>query len=379
MRFLTFVFMSAVRYDHCLSGRTRRMADALAAVGHRVYFVEMPSLKASAYRLASLRRAESVVGNPGVVRVFPFPAFLRLHSTGVGRYWVRRVQRRLLSQIPDMGDAVVVVSTPWWAPILRGLPHRLLCYDYIDHLSVHSTASVMGTWDGELLSQCDLVTTVSETLERSIRQRVDHSRVALIPNGVESTWLDSPPPALPRSGITGGKGGPIAGFIGALFEWIDLSLLVAVAEELPEMTFALAGPTRAGVDVSCLRRVRNIRLFPAQRYCDVPRWIGAFDVCLIPFKNDVVSHSADPIKLYEYLALGKPVVSSLPFGVTSDPAPMLVGETAARFADCVRRSLQDTDSQAVRKAFARRHTWEQRAAHLLAVVKNGVPALAVSS
>ena len=402
---LSFVFLSAVRYDHCLSGRTRRIADALASTGHDVTFVEMPSLKASSLRLIPFSRNNGDAAlfppnkngdaalfppsypspppplesdssfiihpssfPPRILRLPPFPAFLRFHSTPPARLWTRFVQQRLITKIPNLHNAAIIVSTPWWLPILQGLPRRILCYDYIDHLSVHSATPIMSTWDEKLLAISDLVTTVSETLQHSLCQRLDPARITLLPNAVESAWLDSPIPPIPRSTITGHHDKPIAGFIGALFEWIDIPLLAAAAAALPHTLFVLAGPTRAGIDISPLLHFPNIRLFPAQPYPDVPRWISAFDVCLIPFKNDIISHSADPIKLYEYLALGKPVVSSLRFGAAADPAPIRVAHSPAQFAHCIRQSLQESNSHAQRISYARRHTWQKRASTLLSLL-----------
>ncbi|MCY2951135.1 MAG: glycosyltransferase [Planctomycetota bacterium] len=414
---LSFVFLSAVRYDHCLSGRTRRIADALASTGHDVTFVEMPSLKASSLRLIPFSRKNGDAAlfppsypppptppaspshptprqGPGEGFLIPparpapplqsdssfiihhssfpppFPAFLRFHSTPPARLWTRFVQQRLITRIPNLANAAIIVSTPWWIPILQDLPRRILCYDYIDHLTVHSATPIMSTWDDNLLAISDLVTTVSETLQHSLCQRLDPARIALLPNGVENAWLDSTVPPIPRSAITGGPDRPIAGFIGALFEWIDMPLLAAAAAALPHTLFVLAGPTRAGIHISPLRRFPNIRLFPAQPYPDVPRWIRAFDVCLIPFKNDLISHSADPIKLYEYLALGKPVVSSLRFGSAADPPPMLVADSPAQFAHCIRQSLQESNSHAHRISYARRNTWEKRASNLLCLLQD---------
>jgi glycosyltransferase involved in cell wall biosynthesis len=368
----SFVFFSAVRYDHCLSGRTRRLADALACMGHDVTFVEMPSLKAAASRLCHRNNSGRDDPGPRIVRLPPFPAFLKLHATSPARLWVRFLRRQLAAKIPNLERAVVIVSTPWWLPILKDLPRGLLCYDYIDHLSVHSGvrhARIMSDWDDELLGMSDVVTAVSETLRRSLGRRLDPARIRLVPNGVESAWLDSPIDPIPRSVITGGVDRPIAGFIGALFEWVDIPLLTATAAAMPDTVFALAGPTRLGVDLAPLRQFDTIRCFPAQPYDDVPRWIRAFDVCLIPFKNDIISHCADPIKLYEYLALGKPVVTSVPFGIPGDPAPMLVADGPGQFADCIRKCLCETNSHDERIAYARRHTWERRASDLLELIR----------
>src|SRR5512146_1092117 len=105
----SFVFLAAVGYDHCLSGRTRRLADILAGMGHDVTFVEMPSVRAMAARLSQLGHARRPAGNVRVIRVAPFPAFLRLSQTPLAKAWVRWTQRQLARQIPNINESILVV------------------------------------------------------------------------------------------------------------------------------------------------------------------------------------------------------------------------------------------------------------------------------
>jgi glycosyltransferase involved in cell wall biosynthesis len=154
----------------------------------------------------------------------------------------------------------------------------------------------------------------------------------------------------------------VAGFVGALFEWIDLDLLIATANVAPDILFVFVGPTRRGVSIDRLRTLPNVRCFGAQSFEVVSRWIQAFDVCMIPFRQDPVSDCADPIKLYEYLALGKPVVGTSQFGPRSDPAPMCVVSDALGFARSIRQAIHGSpDQRASRIAYALRHTWTHRA------------------
>ena len=97
----------------------------------------------------------------------------------------------------------------------------------------------------------------------------------------------------------------------------------------------------------------------------MPQWIQAFDVCLIPFKKDTISLRADPIKLYEYLALGKPVVSTLQFGEAA--THVLVAGDPKRFAEAIKRSAADAGKgKTERIEFARHHTWRRRAGDFIA-------------
>jgi glycosyltransferase involved in cell wall biosynthesis len=345
-------------------------------MGHEVTFVEMPSVRA-ALRLGSpLPAMGALGGRPAaregirVVRLLPLPGYLRMPASALARRWAGRAARRLGLGVPSLGQAVLVVSTPWWVPVVRGLARGLLLYDYIDHVSVHAGTRHAGTfaaWDAELLSLSDAVVAVSEALRQDIARRAPSARVFLIPNGVDQRWVDAPVQGMPRDRLTSRPDRPIAGFLGALFEWVDVALLADTARALPEVEFVLVGPRRRGVGLGALRALPNVRCFPAQPYHEVPRWIRSFDVCLIPFKKGVIGACADPIKLYEYSALGKPIVSTLEFPRPGDAPPVTVASTRTEFAEAIQRAVRDPGAERARRiAFARNQTWQRRASDLLA-------------
>lgn len=181
-----FVFFTAVLYDSCLGGRSVHLAEMLAAQGHQVTFVDMPGTRAALSHACRFSTQPTAGNRVRVMRLVPLPAYLRLYPSMVTRSWIGYTSRTLQRRIPDLAKAIVVVSTPWWVPIVQTLPHALLCYDYIDHVSVHTSAphhERFLAWDATLLSTSTMITTVSATLQRDIVSRVATDRVFLIPNG----------------------------------------------------------------------------------------------------------------------------------------------------------------------------------------------------
>lgn len=100
---------------------------------------------------------------------------------------------------------------------------------------------------------------------------------------------------------------PVIGYIGSIHEWIDLELIEWLAIQRPQWSFLLVG--HAAVDVTRLRAMPNIRFAGAQPYQDLPCWAKAFDAAIIPYRLNRQVANANPLKLREYLATGKPVVS----------------------------------------------------------------------
>jgi len=370
----SFVFLAATGFDSLISGRTRRLAELLAARGHDVSFVELPTVRTA---LSPPRRfGARLAGDTSirVVRPWPLPGYLRLGGTALARRWADRTARALARWIPDLDASVVVVSTPRWWPVVHRMSRAILCYDYIDHIQVQAGprgGGVFHDWDAELLNACDLVTTFSDPLRTYLADRVDAACIFMVPNGVPGEWLDRPPRPLRRETLTPRHDRIIAGFLGSLYEWIDVDLLARTARALPHVEFVLVGPTRRGVRLDAMRSMSNVRCLGPVSFPNVPSTIAAFDVCLIPFRRDVIAECADPLKVYEYCALGKPVVSTVAFGAGDGGAPIVVASDQDDFAVAIERAAsEDSDAQrTARMTYARGHTWEKRAEDFVAVVE----------
>jgi glycosyltransferase involved in cell wall biosynthesis len=355
-----FVFLGSTTYETCLSGRTRQLAIVLAQRGHDVTFVEFPSVRASLSGLmrSAVRQADDA--NIRVVRLCPLPGYGRAPMPPIDRLWQKWSARRLIRRLPDLSQSAVIVTTPWWWPIVRRLPRRVLCYDYIDHVSVHLgpvQENLFMQWDDALLAASDVVTTVSLPLRDHLRDRAPSQRIVTIPNGVNADWIGDVTEAANRTGR------PKAGFIGSLFEWVDVDLIVETARLLPDIDFVLVGPRPKGFDASRFDGLSNIQLLDAIPYTQVPDMIRSLDVGLIPFRPGIVSQCADPLKLYEYCAFGKPVVSSIRFRPDNRLTPAVDGSSAREFAEHIRTVIeQDTNAwRRNRIAYARASTWDVRA------------------
>ncbi len=378
---LPFVFFAGTSFGSVLSGRTRQLAEALDGRGHSVVFVELPSLRNTLdgkLRLGRYRPADSRID---IARLAPLPRFIRSRSDRAARLWLRYASRALHRWIPELGDAVVVTSTAWWAPLVERLPARVRCYDYIDHIQVMAGAAPLEefqAWDRALLERSDFVTTVSEPLRVHVEPIVGSERIHMLPNGVRSEWVDSPVEPVPRENLSPRPDRPLVGFLGALFEWIDVDLLAATAREMPDTEFVFVGPTRLGVSVSALKALPNADCLLPVPFSVVPSVIQAFDICLIPFRRDRIAECADPLKVYEYCSQGKPVVSTVGFCIHEERAPITVATTTQDTVRAIRTLLEKDrpDARRERIEFARRHTWERRAddlVHAARRVMQGAP------
>lgn len=167
---------------------------------------------------------------------------------------------------------------------------------------------------------------------------------------------------------------PVLGFAGSLTpEKVDFALLEELALARPDWTLVLLGPAapESRDALARLARLPNLHRVGGVPYAELPRYVAAFDVALIPYAANAYTRCCFPLKLFEYLAAGKAVVATgLPDLAGMEPDVLLV-EGAAAFERAVTESLAragDAD-RARRAAIASQNTWETRASRLLGLVE----------
>ena len=159
----------------------------------------------------------------------------------------------------------------------------------------------------------------------------------------------------------------MVGFVGGLSEWVDTALLATVARSRPEWTFALVGPSGGG-DLTRLRGLHNVRLLGPRPYEDLPRHLAAMDVGLIPFVQNRLTWHADPIKAYEYLAAGLPVVATDLPALRRLAHVIRLADSPEGFVQQIEAALRDGSGRAERQAEAARHSWNSRFAQFEALL-----------
>ena len=192
------------------------------------------------------------------------------------------------------------------------LAHRLgeeLCVYYcIDDYAAHPGVDpgVIGARDEALSRTADVLFVAPPALLAA--KRALNPNVVPAPHGVDlALFASAADPATPVPEPARNLSGPVVGYFGSIHEWIDIPLLEWLAVQRPHWSFLLVG--HAHTSVEGLRRLPNVHLTGAQPYADLPGWAKAFDVAIIPYRLNRQVANANPLKLREYLATGKPVVS----------------------------------------------------------------------
>lgn len=351
------VYLWAVIDWHFRVQRPQHLARALAENGHRVFyisnnFVDNPTPGFSIEPLDKDHRLYQVhlhlAGAPTIYAQIPTSE----QSVQLARGLV------LFAQWHGGNDAVSIVQHPYWTAFAGRWPATRVLYDCMDHHAgfANNTAGIVAE-ERRLVACSDLVVVTSQWLAQEIGR--DNVPVALIRNATEFSHFNEPPPKV----FADRAGRKVMGYYGAIADWFDLDLVRAVAERFPEHLVLLIGGDTAGASVS-LADLDNVHCTGEVKYSELPYWLHGFDVCLLPFKVEPLTLATNPVKVYEYLSAGKPVVSvDLPEMVQFGNL-VRVASTREAFGDAVADVLATPESPALvaaRKAFAAQQTWAHRA------------------
>ncbi|MFA0779671.1 MAG: hypothetical protein RJAPGHWK_001175, partial [Candidatus Fervidibacter sp.] len=137
---------------------------------------------------------------------------------------------------------------------------------------------------------------------------------------------------------------PRIGFVGVIAEWVDIKLLIKIASWRPRWSFVLVGPIKRSIALPDLPP--NIYLLGPKPYDMVPAYLQGIDVAIIPFeRTEFITRYVNPIKLYEYLAAGKPVVTT-PMGDYDGLETFVhIAETPEAFASAIEVAMKETTPQ----------------------------------
>ena len=206
------------------------------------------------------------------------------------------------------GPLVAWYYTPMMLPFSRHLATSALVYDCMDELSKFRFAPEgLLELEQELIDKADLVFTGGSSLFEAKKDR--HNSVHLFPSSVDRAHFGKARGAIADPADQAALAHPRLGFFGVLDERFDIALLDRVAELRPKWSFVMVGPV-VKIAPEELPQRPNIRYLGAKTYGELPAYLAGWDVALMPFAMNESTQFISPTKTPEYLAGGKPVVST---------------------------------------------------------------------
>ena len=281
-----------------------------------------------------------------------------------GAWAVRRAIR-----LTGIREPVLWFVVPHPSFMLDAVPHTLAIYYCIDDYAAHPGVDMahITACDALLTQRADHVFVAPPALVDA-KRRVNPA-TSFSPHGVDVELFARAQAAetvVPARAAA--LKGPVIGYFGLIAAWTDIELIEWLAVQRPHWNFLLVGHAHVAVDG--LARLPNVSLVGAQPYESLPGWAKAFDVAIIPYRMNRQVMNANPLKLREYLATGKPVVTVPTPEVDRFKGVLSIAADREEFLAAVEASLNDMDSNAVarRMSAVQAMSWESRTQETLWVV-----------
>lgn len=262
----------------------------------------------------------------------------------------------------EFDDPVLWYYSPMMAEWSLGeIPSRAIVYDCMDELSQFKGAPTrLIENEKRLLDSADIVFTGGYELFE--KKRKQHQNVHVFGCGVEYDHFARAQdlgPGVPEDIRAIGK--PIAGWFGVIDERMDYELVGRVADLMPDWSFVLIGPV-VKVDPSELPQRANIYWLGPRDYAQLPDYCRAFDACMMCFAINEATEFINPTKALEYLATGKPVISTPVADVVRQYSDLItIASDAESFAEGLRRAKGATRDERIALGIekARKCSWEE--------------------
>ncbi len=351
---------------------------------HRVLFVEpfnsLPSLIREAKLQKRDRKRETgvkqVESNIWVYSPPPIGMF------GSGRWnWANQLNGRIFAKMIEKAYRQIGFIDPvlWTylynsSPTLKRMKSPLKIYECGDEDSAlarnEQHKQLVRERDKETCESVDIVFAVTEELaapRRAINPKTYEVNCAADPTFF--TQVSSSDNTRPDD-IKHLKG-PIIGYLGSLDPWkMDVNLLTTIARSHPEWNIVMVGYVWFGFDPAPLKQLPNIHVLGPKPYADLPKYVKCMDVCIMPFPLNDITRNGDALKCYEYLASGKPVVST-PVPVARRLHEVVkVADTPDAFVKAIQSCLEESPEVYSKKRaeVAQSHTWENRVKQKLEII-----------
>ncbi|MBT0159189.1 glycosyltransferase family 1 protein [Candidatus Bathyarchaeota archaeon A05DMB-2] len=364
---MNIVFFSAVPWNS-LWTRPQQIVMLLAYKGHNIVYFQDPIYLAPASLIKSYGTnnffvTRRIMKNLRIVNMFvPFQRRFEFVDKKLGAL-AFRVYLKCFNFKPN---AAIFYSYPYSFLIdtLKGLGIKTI-YDCPDEESSGTKANVLRVLKAEknLSVNSSAVFAVSRSLCAKISKF--NPNCFYVPNGADFEHFSKALKIRERPQDISQLQNPIIGYIGAVYEWVNIDLICRLAESHPEYSILIVGPVLHGM--SKLKKHANIITVGHKKYSFLPQYLASMDVCLIPFKINALTLASNPIKLFEYLAAGKPVVSTaLPEVNNCASGLVYISKNDEDFIKKVEEALGENrkseNAEVIMKRidFAKNNSWEKR-------------------
>ncbi len=286
--------------------------------------------------------------------------------------FINKINQRIIAsfvkkkmKLHGFSEPILWCYSPTSADAAPHIPHSALVYDCVDRHSAYKGFIDEATVNGlerSLATQANTVFATAVGLYDTLAEYNENA--VMLPNGVNFEHFNrAATEELPVPDDLKDIKRPIIGFVGMLQECIDYEKIELIAKERPDWSVVLVGKPLPGVNLDYLKKYSNIHFLGMKKYDDIPAYIANFDVCLNVFRSGNLSRDVSPLKFYEYLATGKPVVSTpQPEQVLGYSDSVYIARGVSDFIEQCEMAMSEPDDKKrdLRITYARACSWDAR-------------------
>ena len=347
------IYFSHISWDYRYQ-RPHHLLSQFAKQGHRIFFISPIIVKReNSYEL------EKITDNIYQLELSS-PQYFDIYKDKMNSVILNFLNKSFTQFKNDLNLVpLCIISFPTWEPLVIALKKQFdykIIYDCIDNMAAFPNVNKeRKKEEAKIIENSDLVITSAKTLCDRITEKTKN--VCFVSNGADFNHFneqrtDDPLRKYPK---------PIAGYFGAIAEWFDVELIEFLAKSRPNITFVFVGDTY-GSNLKRVLGLDNIHFVGERPYSEIPKYLQRFDVCLIPFKITPLTLDAHPIKIYEYFASGKPVVTTKLPEILPMKDLCYVANDKRDFLKKFDLAVAENNKELIQKRieFSSKNTWEDR-------------------
>ncbi|MFQ5786344.1 MAG: glycosyltransferase [Thermodesulfobacteriota bacterium] len=309
-----------------------------------------------------------------ITPIVPFPFLSLSLLLQINIFWLNKFQVYVVNYLKkrlQIKEVVLWINHPYFsATLVNQIQNKLFCYDLCDDYNAKEkdktsiVARLIKKNDDYLTKSADIMSVSSKKLFQDRCSR--NSNILRVPNGVdlgffkETNFLNNEPTDLkhvPRPRLI---------YVGNISPSIDLELLQWIDRNHPEWSIVMIGPVHGKMFTKELKKIKSVYLIGVKPYEETIAYIELSDVAVIPYLKSSWAIAGDSIKIYNFLASGKPVVSTEIGGVENFSDAIFVGKDHKGFVKMIELALNETRENCehrkkIQYEIVKEHTWRKRA------------------
>ena len=363
----TILCLSHLRWDFVFQRPQHLLVRC--ARHHRVVYFEEPMLDAREPELEMRAEANLIIAVPHL-------------PTGMSVDAAELAQRKMIDRVLydlDNPRPVLWYTTPMPIAFTHHIKSRAIVYDCMDELSLfHGAPAGLAEREALLLKCADVVFTGGYSLYEYKRAHSQHRNIHPFPSSVDVPHFARAREPLADPADQSDIPHPRVGFFGVIDERMDLALLAELADQRPDLQLVMIGPV-AKIAPDSLPRRPNLHWLGSKAYRELPAYLAGWDVAMLPFARNAATRFISPTKTPEYLAAGRPVVST---SITDVVRPYgreglaWIADTAGEFAAAIDEALRSdrVARTAHADAFLAGLSWDRTWSEMWAHVQRAIEA-----